>query len=107
MLHCHPFTQIHITCFYRSLSPYSPPSATMGSSHAKILSLLHLRSAQNSGILWYLSVSHSEEIEILISLPPVERNLNRGIYHTLIFTPLRCHIFKLFIKVKADTQSSH
>src|SRR3954471_23509576 len=48
-------------------------------------SLQHLRNAQNSGILWYLSLFPSEAIEILISLPPDERNLNRRIYHTLIF----------------------
>src|SRR4051812_42796116 len=87
MLHCRPFTRIHITSFYKSLSSYPPPSATTGLGHAKILSLQHLRNAQNSGILWYLSLFHSEAIEILISLPPDERNLNRGICHTLIFYP--------------------
>src|SRR3954462_10061207 len=66
-------------------------------------SLQHLRNAQNSGILWYLSLFPSEAIEILISLPPDERNLNWGICHTLIFVIS----FRLFIKDKIDTQSSH
>src|SRR3954471_22630339 len=39
ILRCHPFTRIHIKYFCRSLSPYPPPSATTGSSHAKILSV--------------------------------------------------------------------
>src|SRR3954469_12448758 len=38
ILHCHPFTRIHIKYFCRSLSPHPPPNATMGSKHAKILS---------------------------------------------------------------------
>src|SRR3954471_16556724 len=38
ILHCHPFTKIHIKYFYGSLSPHPPPSATTGSNHAKILS---------------------------------------------------------------------
>src|SRR3954465_7726027 len=50
--------------------------------------LQHLRSAQNSGIPRYLSLFYAGEIEISISLPPDKRNLNRGIYHTLIFDPL-------------------
>src|SRR3954464_1917330 len=39
ILHCHPFARIHIKYFCRSLSPHPPPSATMGSSHAKIMSV--------------------------------------------------------------------
>src|SRR4051812_43014760 len=39
ILHCHPFTRIHIMYFYRSLSPHPPPSATTGSSHAKTTSV--------------------------------------------------------------------
>src|SRR3954466_14047028 len=38
ILHCHPFTRIHIKYFYRNLSPHPPPNATMGSSRTKILS---------------------------------------------------------------------
>src|SRR3954468_17579607 len=38
ILHCHPFTKVHIKYFYRSFSPYPPPNATTGSSHARILS---------------------------------------------------------------------
>src|SRR3954468_14793962 len=33
ILHCHPFTIIHIKYFYRSLSPHPPPNATTGSSY--------------------------------------------------------------------------
>src|SRR3954470_1339763 len=39
ILHCHPFTRIHIKYFYRSLSPHSPPNATTGTSHAKTMSV--------------------------------------------------------------------
>src|SRR3954462_2837587 len=39
ILHCHPFTKIRVTCFYRSLSPHPPPSATTGSSHATTMSV--------------------------------------------------------------------
>src|SRR3954467_99174 len=39
ILHCHPFTRIHIKYFYRSLSPRPPPSATTGPSHAKTMSV--------------------------------------------------------------------
>src|SRR4051812_12448482 len=69
--------------------------------------LQHLRSAQNSGILWYLSLFHAGEIEISISLHPDERNLNRGICHTLIFNPPEMTYLQDFHQVKASTQSSH
>src|SRR3954463_10743634 len=39
ILHCHPFTRIHIKYFCRSLSPRPSPNATTGSSHARILSI--------------------------------------------------------------------
>src|SRR3954464_9665959 len=39
ILHCHPFTKVHIKYLYRSLSPHPPPSATTGSSHATIMSV--------------------------------------------------------------------
>src|SRR3954466_5597636 len=39
ILHCHPFTRVHIKCFCRSLSPHPPPGLTTGSSHTKILSI--------------------------------------------------------------------
>src|SRR3954468_20968753 len=45
ILHCHPFTRIHIKYFYGSLSPHPPPSATTGSSHAKILSNYNISGA--------------------------------------------------------------
>src|SRR3954467_1611030 len=38
ILHCHPFSRVHIKYFYKSLSPHPPPSATTGSRYAKILS---------------------------------------------------------------------
>src|SRR3954464_2606901 len=39
ILHCHPFTRIHIKYFYRSLSPRPPPNATTGPSHATTMSV--------------------------------------------------------------------
>src|SRR3954467_15640758 len=39
ILHCHPFTKIHMIYSYRSSSPHSPSIAATGPSHAKILSI--------------------------------------------------------------------
>src|SRR3954462_15287913 len=62
--------------------------------------LQHLRSAQNSGILRYLSLFYAGEIEISISLPPDKRNLNRGICHTLIFDPPEMTYLQAFIRTR-------
>src|SRR3954470_11065024 len=73
----------------------------------RLCQLQHLRSAQNSGILLYLSLFYAGEIEISISLPPDKRNLNRGICHTLIFDPPEMTYLQDFHQVKTSTQSSH
>src|SRR3954466_13660850 len=39
ILYCHSFARVHVKYFHRSLFPHPPPSATTGSSHAKIMSI--------------------------------------------------------------------
>src|SRR3954469_7104959 len=71
ILHCHPFTRIHIEYFYRSLSPHPPPSATTGSSHAKTTSVTTSQERPKFGhSLIFKSLLCRRDRDINLSPPP-------------------------------------